>query len=303
MRLSGLLAALALVASGAALAQDWKGLGRLEGQVVDSSGKPVPNATVKLDLPERGGGPTLKTDAKGRWAELGVVAGAWNIDIDAPGYVPKKITVRLPAEAARLAPIKVVLEKPAGPPPELVEAIKSAEQAYKEGRFAEARAGYEKLLATRPDLAATIHQQIGFSYIQEKQPEKAVEHLEKAVAADPANMQLRAIAAQAAFEGGLIEKGRALLAGLDETAIASPDVFFNMGVNLLNARQTEDAIALFTKAIARDQGYVDGYYQRAIAYLQLGKTAECRADMKRVVELAPGTPQAANAQKLLEQVK
>ena len=62
----GVAAGLALLAASAADAQDWKGGGRVEGRVVGSDGAPVAGASVKLNNPGRGGGPTLKTDKKGK---------------------------------------------------------------------------------------------------------------------------------------------------------------------------------------------------------------------------------------------
>jgi tetratricopeptide (TPR) repeat protein len=87
-------------------------------------------------------------------------------------------------------------------------------------------------------------------------------------------MQIRAIAAQAALEGGMMDRARELLAGLDESKITNPDVFFNMGVSFLNAGQTDLAIEYFGKAIKVDPSYVDAYYRRALGYLGQGKTAE-----------------------------
>ena len=113
---------------------------------------------------------------------------------------------------------------------------------------------------------------------------------------------MRAIAAQAALEGGMADKGRQLLAGLSEGVIQDPDVFFNIGVNFVNAGLTEDAVQYFTKAIGLDAAYVDGYTQRALAYLKLGRTAESRADFERVLSLAPDGPQAPLARKALEQL-
>jgi len=160
-----------------------------------------------------------------------------------------------------------------------------------------------KLLALRPDLAPRIHQQIGFAWIQEKQPGRAVEELERVLADEPDNAPVRAIAAQAALEGGMTEKGRALLAGLPEGAIRDPDVYYNIGVNFVSAGLAEDGVLYFTKAVALDPRYVDGYYHRALAYLKLGRTAECRADFDRVLALSPEGPQAELARKALEQIR
>ena len=301
-RLIWIVVAAALV--GAADAQDWKGVGRMEGRVTDESGAALPDVTVKLELPERGGGTTVRTDKKGRWALGGIAAGTWHIDFELPGHASRRVSVRLPSESSRLAPLEVKLEKAptAGVSPEARQALDRAEGAYKEGRFAEARAQYATLLAQRPDLAPRIHQQIGFSWIQEKQYGKAVEELEQVLSAEPDNAQVRAIAAQAALEGGMAEKGRQLLAGLSEGVIEDPDAFFNIGVNFVNAGLTEDAVQYFTKAIGLDATYVDGYTQRALAYLKLGRTAESRADFERVLSLAPDGPQAPLARKALEQL-
>jgi tetratricopeptide (TPR) repeat protein len=298
-------ASLLLAAALPSAAQDWRGVGRIEGSVTDEAGQPIEGAVLKAHCAERGGGTTLKSDKKGHFVLGGVVACNWAFDIQAPGYETRQISIRLPGESSRLAPVKVPLKKAAsgGPSAELQALAASADAAYKEGRFADARAEYEKLLAQRPDLAPTIHQQVGFTYVQEKQYDKAVESLEKVLATDPGNAQIRAIAAQAALEGRMIDKGRALLAGIDESQIQSADVFFNMGVNFFNAGEAKDAIAYFGKAIAKDAAHVDAYYRRALAHLGQGQTAEAKADFQKVVELQADGEMAAMAKKALESLK
>jgi Flp pilus assembly protein TadD len=284
-------------------AQDWKGLGRLSGKVSDTEEAPLAGVTIKLDLPERGG-TTVTTDKKGRWAVLGVAAGTWHIDFSRDGYVTKAISVTLPSESVRLPVIAVKLQTatPAGPSPELVRVAANADAAYKAGRWAEARAEYEKVLAQEPALTALIEQQIGFTFIQEKDFAAAMKHLRKAVAADPTNHKLRAIAAQAALEGGLLDEARELLANLDESVIDSPDIFFNMGVNFLNAGDLAAAIDYFGKAIRVDPSYVDAYYRRAVGYVGQGRNAEARADFEKVLELQAEGPMAEMSRKALEQI-
>jgi len=284
--------------------QDWRGVGRIEGVVTDEAGQPIEGATLKANCDERGGGTTIKSDKKGHFVLGGVVGCNWAFDISAPGYETREIAISLPSESTRLAPVKVPLRKAVTSPAAELQALAAqADAAYKAGRFAEARAEYEKLLARRPDLAVTIHQQIGFSYVQEKQYEKAVAELEQVLAVDPGNANIRAIAAQAALEGRMIDKGWALLAGLDESQIQSPDVFFNLGVNFFNAGEIKDAITYFGKTIAKDPAYVDAYYRRALAYLGQGQMAEAKADFQRVVELQPDGEMAGMSKKALEQLK
>ena len=296
--------AIAIATGMPAAAQDWKGMGRMQGKVTDAAGAPLAGVSVTLALAERGGGTTVTTDEKGRWVVGGIAAGTWHIDFERTGYASRKVSVTLPSESSRLAPLEVRLEKAAAPEvdPATRAVLERAEAAYKEGRFPEARAEYARLLALRPDLAPRIHQQIGFAYIQEKQPGKAVEELQKVLAAEPDNAQVRAIAAQAALEGGMTDEGRALLAALPDGAIRDPDVLYNIAVNFVGAGLTEDAVQYLTKAVALDPGYVDGYYQRALANLKLGRTAECRADFDKVLALTPDGPQAELARKALEQI-
>jgi tetratricopeptide (TPR) repeat protein len=311
-------AALAMVLCAAAplAAQDWKGMGRFEGRVLDPDGQPIIGAEVKLNLPSRGGGTTVKTDKKGRWAIAGVAAGQWDVDITAPGYVPSKGRFNLPSEESRPAPVVVKLEKAgsgASAPsadPALLAAVQKGDEAYKAGKFAEARAEYEKVLFLRPDLGPTLHELIARCYSQEGNYAKAVEHLQPVLEARPDDANVRVLMAQEALRGGLLDKGLELLKGLDEKSVTNAEIYFNVAAILRNQPDaaTDPAKAgmitdYLSKAIALDAKYVDAYMQRAFAYLGAGKTAEARADFQKVVELAPGTPDAETAKKALASLK
>jgi tetratricopeptide (TPR) repeat protein len=299
-RVVGLVTLVALPAS--AGAQDWRaGTGRLEGKVTDARGQPLASAVVKLELPGRGG-TELRTDGKGRWAILGLTGGEWTVEVSAPGFTPRRLIATV-SELSRRPALEARLEPAAGPPPAVLEALEKAESSYREGRYAEARREYEALLALRPDLAARIQQQIGFCYVRERDPARALDHLQVALDAEPDNVPVRAAAVLAAFEAGQPERGRGLLAGVAPERIPDPDVAYNFGVDLLNAGATREAIPWFTRAIDLDPRQVDGYYRRALAHLQLGEVAECRADFEKVVERAPGTPQGELARKALAQVR
>ncbi len=229
-----------------------------------------------MNLPSRGGGTTIKTDKKGRWALGGIAAGEWEVDLSAEGYALKKLTINLPSEAARIAPVEVKLDKaaPAGPPPEVREALEKGDDAFKAGRFAEAREHYEKLLALRPELAGTLYSQIAFAYSREGNYAKAVEYLDKLVQSDPTNVNLKLLAAQEALRAGMLDKGLELLKGIDDSSIKNPEVFYNVAALLLNAQKPQEAIGYLTKAVTVDPAYVDGYFQRGLAYLGQGKTGD-----------------------------
>ncbi|HUL78168.1 MAG TPA: tetratricopeptide repeat protein [Vicinamibacteria bacterium] len=292
------------LASLPAPAQDWRaGTGRLEGRVLDVAGKPLGGAVVRLELQGRGG-TELRTDARGRWAILGLTGGNWVVELSAPGYVTRRTTLAV-AEETRRPVYEVRLEKLAdpGPPPEVVAVLERAEAARKGGRLAAAREEYETLRTMRPDLAGRIDQEIGMTYVAEKDYARGLDHLLKALAAEPDRVPLRAAAVQAAFEAGQAAKGKELLAGVDSGNIEDPDIAFNFGIDLVNAGDTRGAIPWFTRAVGLDARYVDGYYRRGLAHLQLGEAAESLADFRKVTELAPGTPEGELARKALERVR
>jgi tetratricopeptide (TPR) repeat protein len=306
--LAALLAGAALLAL--ATAQDWKGTqGRFEGRVLDADGKPIEGATVKLELPGRGG-TTLKTDKKGKWAIGGVAAGRWNVDIEAAGFQKKQAYLMLQSELTRIPPMETRLDRAVDPGPsaEVMAALKDADAAFEAERYPEARALYEKALAD-PKVAAqdaarkALHLRIARSLSQEGQYEKELEHLQAVLDMDPADNQILSLMAQEAIKGGMLEKGMGLLAKLDETSVKDPAIYFNVGVLLLNQQKQPEAIQYFTKAVAVDPTYVDGYFQRGLAYLGQQKMAEAKADFQKVIELAPGTPQADTAKAAMGQLK
>ncbi len=153
--------AIAIATGMPAAAQDWKGMGRMQGKVTDAAGAPLAGVSVTLALAERGGGTTATTDEKGRWVVGGIAAGTWHIDFERTGYASRKVSVTLPSESSRLAPLEVRLEKAAAPEvdPATRAVLERAEAAYKEGRFPEARAEYERIhAAVWPEILAAIHE-------------------------------------------------------------------------------------------------------------------------------------------------
>ena len=312
--MSSIRMALLLVAGSAlafpAAAQDWRGTqGRLEGSVVDPEGKPVAGAVLKLELPGRGG-TTLKTDKKGKWAIGGIAAGKWNIDVEAAGFQTKQVYAELPSEFARIPPQEIRLERAVdpGPPAEVLAALTGADAAYEAGKFSEARVLYEKALAdpkvsAQPAARKALHMRIARAFSQEEQYDKELEHLQAVLDMEPGNAEIISLMAQESIKAGKLDKGMELLGKIDDTQVKDPNVFYNVGVLLLNHQKQDEAIRYFTKSVAVDPAYADGYFQRALAYLGQQKMAESKADFQKVIELAPESPQAQTAKKALETLK
>lgn len=305
-RVALVLAALAFALP--ATAQDWKGMGRMAGRVTDADGKPIADVAIKFELPGRGA-TSGKTDKNGKWALGGIAAGNWNLDFEAPGFLPKNVSVQLPSEATRIPPVEVKLDKPAGPPPELLAALNNGDAAFKAGRYAEARAEYEKALTheklrtAEAAVRVNLHRQIAFCLSREKNYAQELLHLQAILDLEPQNTDLKILLASEAIEGGLIDKAVEVLATVSDSAVTNPDIFYNIGVSFRNKDKADAAIVYFTKTVALDPKHVDAYFQRALSYFGQQKLAEAKADFRKVVELAPDGAEGQTAKKALEQLK
>jgi len=199
----------------------------------------------------------------------------------------KKITLNLPSESARLAPVDVKLEKAtphrasSGGP----GGAREGRRGVQEGRFADARAEYEKLLTLRPELADTLYRHIAFTYSREGNYAKEVEYLERC-SGRPRRCGPEAARRPGGTAGRHARQGPGDAEGVDDSSIKDPEVFYNVAALLLNAQKPEEAIRYLNKAVTVDPAYVDGYFQRGLAYLGLQKTAEAKADSEGI-ELAP----------------
>ena len=279
-------------------------MGRLFGKVTDAAdNKPIVGASVKLDCPSRGGGTTLTTDKKGSWAFQGLAACNWNVDVKAEGYEVRSITVPMGSEQARMAPVDLKLEKLKGPPPELVAALKSGDEAFAAQQWSVARESYEKVAIMRPDLAPQLYPRLARIYAAEKNTEKALEYLQKAIDVDPSNQQMKLVAANAAMDAGFADKALAFLSTIDDTKITNGDGYFDLAVGFLRRSDAPNAVEYFTRALAKDPKIVEAYYWRGVSYVQQQKLAEAKADMQKVVELDPAGPNGEKAKKALEQLK
>jgi tetratricopeptide (TPR) repeat protein len=71
----------------------------------------------------------------------------------------------------------------------------------------------------------------------------------------------------------------------------SPAVYANLAAAYLKAGAFQQAEASADSALLLDEGYVKAFHRRATARTALGKLAEAKADLERVLQSLPGNPQ------------
>ena len=127
----------------------------------------------------------------------------------------------------------------------------------------------------------------------------AIASLEAVTAADPSNNTAALLLANLYLENGQLDAGKAEIEKLPASAITDPTTYLNLGILFLNKKNPADAVTYFSKAIAMDPKGVDAFYYRGLAYAQMNKTAEARADFEQVVAMAPDAPEAKDAHSML----
>jgi len=298
----------ALLIAVAASAQEWRGMGRVGGKVVDEeTGRPLDGVSVKAMLPTSGNrGPESRSNNKGEWAIGGVATGNWAIDFSKDGYETRSITIQI-VESGRIPPMEIRMKKKAAPVADAnavvnAELVKAA-SLMNEKKYAEARAIYNELVTKYPEVKQ-FRPLIARTYYEEGNKAAAADQLKKAIDQDPANVELKLLLGTTLMEMGKAEESRALLATVDEAKITDPAVFINIGIGLINDKKHVEAVTWLDKAIARFPQHPDGYYYRGISQLSLGKTAEAKADLTKYVSIAPAdAPELATARQILATIK
>lgn len=308
-RLSAALLAFAVVlgAAAPAQAQEWRGMGRVGGFIVDEDGKPVADVTVKAMLPSSGNRGPAETRSKsdGEWGVGGIASGNWAIDFIKEGYETRSISIGI-SEVNRLRPIEIVLKKKVVvvDPSEVIKTkLTEAAELMNASKFAEARAIYEALAAEYPDVNE-FKPLIARAYYGEGDKEKAIALLREASAADPNNVDVKLLLGNLLMETGHADEARTVMASVEDAQVDDPTVLLNIGIGLFNDGKQEEALPWFTKAITAFPDRADAYYYRALSYISGGKMDEAKADLEKFIAIAPAdAPELAQAKAILESIK
>jgi tetratricopeptide (TPR) repeat protein len=301
--------------------EDWRGNNRLAGVIVDqTTGKPVPNAKIVLRK-GASGGPDVTADSSGKWAMLGLSAGAWSIDASAPGYVTRQLSLSI-AENQRIPTMKIELEPQVSAQPaaqaapaaaeqvkiggqvvskDIADAVEAGNAALGAKNYKEAVADYEKAVAGLPGFMP-LKFALARAYYGANEMPKAAAAMEEVYKSDTANPQYAALYANMLLESGQLDKAKEVIEKLPDNAL-DMNTLLNAGIALMNKKQPGAAVAYFTKAVNLDPKSHLGYYYRGLAQIQHGKAKEAKPDLLKVIELAPDSDEAKEAKDYLKSIK
>jgi Tfp pilus assembly protein PilF len=306
------------LSTGIAMGQAWRGgQGRVEGNVKDPQGNPLPEATVSMRLKETGNGPDIKVNKKGHWAILGIIGGMWNIDIAAPGFQTRQIAYnvkefeRNPNVDITLEPeVKKEVEKPheeitvAGKKisKETADSIEKANAAMNAKDYATARTEYEKALAELPDNMSLLSN-IELSAYFDKHYDEALKYARQIVEKDPTNTTSWLMIAELETQKGNLAAGKEAMSKVPPEKITDPTVYMNLGIVCYNKNLPKEAVDYFTKAIEMKADLSEAYYYRGLSRYQAKDHAGAKADFQKYLQIDPNGKDADTVKELLKSIR
>ena len=274
MRKAGYMIVLIFLGAAFVFAQGYKGKGRFKGIVFDEEGNPLEGVKIKLYSLKANSGFETITDVNGKWKAFYVRGGAWNIDFEKPGYMPKKISAQI-KEYDRNPDIEVKLKKIEGLviTDELKEDLREGNKLFDEEKYVEAVESYKKIVEESPD-TYIVYKNIGNCYFQMEKYDQAEEYYKKVLEKDPKNQEAMLLIGNCYANRGDEKKALEWYNKIEFEKIDDPMVLFNIGSNFYTQSKFEEALKYYKKAVEIQKNFLDAIYQLGLIYLNLGNSQD-----------------------------
>ncbi len=176
-----------------------------------------------------------------------------------------------------------------------------AQVQYEQGRTREAIDSLEKSLKLDADYAEA-HYYLGFIHYQQSEYKPAEKEFRKAIRLNPyytdAHNHLGLVYRETKdYDKALSEFQTALN---DKSYVSQEKIYFNIGHLYLARAMYPEAIASFQKSLAVKPDYLRGMLGLGTAYARAGQKDLADKELRKVVSLGPDSPEAAEAQQLLD---
>ena len=273
-KIAFLLLVLGFLAHSSALAQGYKGKGRVKGLVTDQDGNPINGVTVKVYCVRGASGFEVTTDNKGVWRANYIRNGPYDIDFEKPGYMPKKINVNI-NEFGKNPDIEISLRKIEGMvlTEELRKELQEGNALYDEAKYEEAIQTYQRILVKFPD-AHILYRNIGNCYFQMEKYEMAEEYYQKVLAKEPDDHEAMLGIGNTYANRDQNDKALEWYNKIDFEKISDPMVLFNMGSNFYTQGKHQEALKYYQRAVKLKDDFLDALYQLGLVHLTLGNNQE-----------------------------
>ncbi len=290
----------------------------LLGTVTDSSGAPIPDATVTVTTPSLHTFKlTVKTDAKGRYTTLlSDCTMPYHIAFDKEGFVSagedKKIPINdqgivdqklLKTSEMKAAPGAAPMAAPApSASDQAVEAFNLGVDALNKGDKAAAETKFQEAVQKNPDLPAGWQALATIAY-EKKDWAKALEYGQKAVDLDPTLTNLYPMLSDSAAKSGDKKAAADWAAKNAEANPDSPEILYNKGIEAYNKGKMKDAEAALTKAVEAKPDFANAQFYLGMASFNLNHKASAREHLQKYLDLEPNGKEVGTVKEILPLLK
>jgi tetratricopeptide (TPR) repeat protein len=293
---------LGLTVSAAAWAQIQ---GKLMGVVKDSQGNPVEKAVVTVVSTKTSAvSYELTTNKEGRFLQVGIQPGYFQVSVKKDGYLPKSTEVRVSLAGETDIEIKLDTADEIA-----LKTVSAADQVFLKGnklygeqKYAEAAAAFEEAVKmSQPNWGYFFN--LGLAYKKMDKKDETIGAFRKAVELNSESYSSNKELAEALGMGGAFEEAKTYFQKAVELSPDDPDAHYNLGACLTNTGESDAAQAHFQKAVDLKPDYADAYYQLGTIFIGQNKVPEAVRSLEKFLELAPNHEKAPLAKQLLQYLK
>ena len=307
--------------------------GRIQGRVfIEGTRDPVVGAFVRADPPLFSpNGDRLQlaeametvTDDGGRFALTWMRSGIWNTIVMAEGYEDAQLRIEVTQRRSNactptkmqncIQPIEYYMVPLKADADDQVESIlaaldveeteldrtvaelSAADDAYNRQDYRTAIDGYSRLLARWPQMT-TLHQDVGDAHRALAEFDAAIAAYERYRAAAPDDAAIERKIARAQLLMGDLAAARDLAAAGGD---ASPEDLYNLGEVAFSEGDVAAAAGWYEKSAAADPEWAPPVFKLGMVALNRGDLEAAKSLFQQVVDIAPDSEEAVQAQGIL----
>ncbi len=279
--------------------------GKIEGLVTDTAGMALSDVAVTITSLQGGAANlSVKTNKKGKFVQIGLRPGSYQISFTKKGYMTGTLEIRIGVADKR--EVKVQLEKAASS----VEVVfAKADKLFQAGNKHYELSEYEKAILKFQEAIALYDQQwayffnLGLAQKKLGQSQAAFESFHKAVNMNPESFSCNNEMGEALALMEKHEEARPYYQKAIELNQDDSNSYFNYGAILLKLGESALALEAFQKVVELEPDHADAYYQLGMLYVGQNLKEDAMKSLEKFLELAPDHAQAPIAQQLLEYLK
>ena len=279
--------------------------GRVEGLVTDVAGVALSDVAVTITSLQGGAANySVKTNKNGKFVQIGLRPGSYQINFTKKGYMTGTLEVRIGVADKR--EVEVQLEKAAAS----VEGVSAkADKLFQAGNKHYEQSEYENAIQKFQEAIALFDEQwayyfnLGLAQKKLGQNQAAFDSFQKSVAMNPESFSCNKEMGEALALMEKHEEAKPYFQKAIELSQDDPNTYFNLGVILLKLGDSISALEAFQKVVVLSPDHADAYYQLGTLYVGQNHKEDAIQSLEKFLELAPDHSQAPIAQQLLDYLK